>query len=499
MTITLAKGANLLLLEESPGLERVRIGLGWSDAPGSAAIELDGLISIVGSSSPVGGLLLAHQVPNPGESATAHPGPIVGDAEKLVVTLAAIPTGVDRLLFGLAIYDAVRRGQTFRSVRGAYVRLLNDANGVEIARYTLEPETGRETAMVFGELYRNVRGWKFRAVGQGYATGLRGVVGGVSGELPLARPVDVAPYLRRESTARSRRSLAEHLNPPKPPATPPMPATPAPQKPVAAAPRHVPTVQAAPKPVASPPPAPKRPAASSLDLSAPDAAPVGAPTPAAGRRASQIEYGEHSSRFRQRAEHVTALDDDHPATTWTADDRGSGAMTITLRWEPLQTSNRLPRPSDLQLGCFWQAGDASGGVMQTASNSISAPGTRVHRQVLRLGRRDEREGQTIFVDLAGLTTFRRFFVFAYGQHGSPEWALLRPTLSVSAPTGEQLTMRLADASTSARLCVVASFHVVDTDLIIRRENDYLDGLQAQAAQRYGWTLDWNPDGMTLRD
>jgi hypothetical protein len=46
--------------------------------------------------------------------------------------------------------------------------------------------------------------------------------------------------------------------------------------------------------------------------------------------------------------------------------------------------------------------------------------------------------------------------------------------------------------------VVASFHVVGADLIIRRENDFLDGLQADAAARYGWTLEWNPDQMTVR-
>ncbi|MGV9414971.1 TerD family protein, partial [Nocardia sp. NPDC003693] len=32
-----------------------------------------------------------------------------------------------------------------------------------------------ETAMVFGELYRNGAEWKFRAIGQGYASGLEGI------------------------------------------------------------------------------------------------------------------------------------------------------------------------------------------------------------------------------------------------------------------------------------------------------------------------------------
>ena len=86
----------------------------------------------------------------------------------------------------------------------------------------------------------------------------------------------------------------------------------------------------------------------------------------------------------------------------------------------------------------------------------------------------------------------------YGLHGSPEWPLLRPTLTVAAPSGEQLTMRLGEAPPSARLCVIASFHVVVGDLIIRRENDYLEGVQSAAAARYGWTFEWNSDGMTVR-
>jgi uncharacterized protein involved in tellurium resistance len=173
-------------------------------------------------------------------------------------------------------------------------------------------------------------------------------------------------------------------------------------------------------------------------------------------------------------------------------------MTVSLHWEPLKTASGLPRPSDLQLGAFWQAANRSEGVLQTLGNTISAPGAAGPRQVLRLGRRDEREGQTIFVDLATLPTFRRFFVFAYGLHGSPEWPLLRPELVVAAPSGESLTMRLDDTAVGARLCLVASFHVVGDDLVIRREHDFVEGVQADAAAKYGWALDWNPDGMTLR-
>ncbi len=228
------------------------------------------------------------------------------------------------------------------------------------------------------------------------------------------------------------------------------------------------------------------------------AATAGSSTVQVRRPASRVVFGEHSSRYRQRQEHVTALDDDHPATAWTEADRGTGGMTVTLRWEPLTTATRMPRPSDIQLGCFWQAGDRTGGMLQTLGNYISAPNVQGRRQVLRLGRRDEREGQTLFVDLVGLADFRRVFIFAYGLHGSPEWEALRPELGVTAPTGEHLTIRLSTDHPGARVCVVASFHISDGDLVIRRENDFSGGVQADAAARYGWTLDWNPDGMTLR-
>jgi tellurium resistance protein TerD len=53
--------------------------------------------------------------------------------------------------------------------------VVNQADNNELARYDLTEDASTETAMVFGELYRNGAEWKFRAVGQGYASGLRGI------------------------------------------------------------------------------------------------------------------------------------------------------------------------------------------------------------------------------------------------------------------------------------------------------------------------------------
>ncbi|MBL7495456.1 TerD domain-containing protein [Frankia sp. CNm7] len=576
MTVLLPKGGNVLLSAASPGLERVQVDLGWRDRPGdrAPALELDGLVVVERAggdgAEPAAELLLAHQAPNPAESprppAATHEG---AELATLVVTLAAIPAEVSRLQLGAVIVDAAGRRQTFRSVRGAFIRVSNPAGDVEIAHYDVEPETGQETALLFGELYRHPSGWKFRAVGQGFTTGLAGFADPRHHQVMAARPADVAGFLTRTSPTRSRRRVTDHLHPPPAPAAMAAPNQPAAasgpplaHRPSTAPPRpadHGPRDAArAPAPPVRPAPpvssTPARPAARSpLDLSGepgppaplPPRSPTPSPSPAAeparrspldlggdgsakaaarapgtpagrspldlggdrpaptpagaARPGGAVVFGEQSSRHRQRLEHVTALDDDHPATAWTAEKRGSGSLTVTLRWTQLTNRSGLPRPSDIQLGCFWQAFDGAAGVLQTLGGATSAPGPGAGRQVLALAPRDERDGQTMFVDLRALPTFKRFFVFAYGLHGAPAWTALRPVLTVSARTGETLTIRLDDASPTTRTCVVASFHLAQDDLVIRREHDCLDGPQAEAAARYGWALDWNPDGMTVAD
>ncbi len=86
-----------------------------------------------------------------------------------------MPPEVDKIVFPVSIYDADNRQQNFGQVRNAFIRVVNDANGQELARYDLSEDASTETAMVFGELYRAGAEWKFRAVGQGYATGLAGI------------------------------------------------------------------------------------------------------------------------------------------------------------------------------------------------------------------------------------------------------------------------------------------------------------------------------------
>ncbi|WP_078876594.1 TerD family protein [Streptomyces sp. 150FB] len=68
-------------------------------------------------------------------------------------------------------------GATFRHVTDLRILLYDagSAEGEPLAVFDVQPETGEETAIICGELYRRGEAWKFRAVGQGYPTGLVGL------------------------------------------------------------------------------------------------------------------------------------------------------------------------------------------------------------------------------------------------------------------------------------------------------------------------------------
>ena len=98
-----------------------------------------------------------------------------GDDEQIEVDLGAVPPEAHRVVFPVSIYDADRRRHTFGQVRSAYIRVVDRHGGTELARYDLSSDASTETAMIFGELYRAGDDWKFRAVGQGWDSGLRGI------------------------------------------------------------------------------------------------------------------------------------------------------------------------------------------------------------------------------------------------------------------------------------------------------------------------------------
>src|SRR6478735_6114533 len=183
MGVSLTKGGNVSLTKAAPGLKAVSIGLGWDvrsttgtdfdlDAsalgldPNRKVVSDEYFIFFNNKTSPDGSI--EHQ----GDNLT---GEGEGDDEVINIDLKAVPPQAVSIVITVSIYDAESRRQSFGQVRNAYIRVVNLANDVELARYDLTEDASVETAMVFGEVYRHSGEWKFRAIGQGYASGLAGI------------------------------------------------------------------------------------------------------------------------------------------------------------------------------------------------------------------------------------------------------------------------------------------------------------------------------------
>ena len=185
MVVNLGKGGNVSLTKEagSAGLRAVTVGLGW-DVRTSTGVDfdLDASALLCNASGKVASdahFVFFNNLTSP-DGSVEHTGDNLtgegeGDDEQIKVDLNSVPAEVDKIVFPVSIYEAESRSQGFGQVRNAFIRIVNQTGGTEITRYDLTEDASTETAMVFGELYRSGAEWKFRAVGQGYASGLRGI------------------------------------------------------------------------------------------------------------------------------------------------------------------------------------------------------------------------------------------------------------------------------------------------------------------------------------
>lgn len=182
-SVSLSKGGNVSLSKVAPNLTMVTFGLGWQVRQTSGAdYDLDASAIVVDQSGRVlsdSYFVFFNNLVSP-EGAVRHLGDNLvggagGDDEQISVELRELPAHAAKVVFAVSIYDAEARRQAFGQVRNAFIRVVDGNTGVEVARYDLTEDASTETAMIFGELYRYGGEWKFRAVGQGYAAGLRGI------------------------------------------------------------------------------------------------------------------------------------------------------------------------------------------------------------------------------------------------------------------------------------------------------------------------------------
>ena len=180
MAISLSKGGNVNLSKEAPGLNKIVVGLGWdARATDGAAFDLDASAFLVKLDGKVrsDNDFCFYNNKVVGDGAVQHAGDNTtgageGDDETVKVELSKIPADLDKVVFAVTIHEADARKQNFGQVNHAYIRVVNEEGGQEIARYDLSEGASIETAMIFGEIYRVGTDWKFKAVGQGFAGGL---------------------------------------------------------------------------------------------------------------------------------------------------------------------------------------------------------------------------------------------------------------------------------------------------------------------------------------
>lgn len=180
MGVSLTKGGNVDLRKIAPDLKKILIGLGWdARATDGAPFDLDASLFMLKEDGKVRGdsdFIFYNNLKST-DGSVEHTGDnLVGDAEGddevIKVDLNKVPAEVTKLVVGVTIHEADLRRQNFGMVGSAFIRIVNQENNQEIARYDLSEDASTETAMLFGEVYRHSGAWKFKAIGQGFGGGL---------------------------------------------------------------------------------------------------------------------------------------------------------------------------------------------------------------------------------------------------------------------------------------------------------------------------------------
>lgn len=180
MAISLQKGGNVNLSKEAPGMKKMIVGLGWdvrsTDGDG---FDLDANCFLLNNTGKVrsDADFIFYNQPKSTDGSVEHTGDNrtgagEGDDESIIVDLSKIPADVEKIAVCVTIHEAEKRRQNFGMVSSAYVRCVNADGNTEVAKYDLSEDASVETAMIFGEIYRNGADWKFKAIGQGFQGGL---------------------------------------------------------------------------------------------------------------------------------------------------------------------------------------------------------------------------------------------------------------------------------------------------------------------------------------
>lgn len=97
------------------------------------------------------------------------------EREEFLISLEGLNPRVKKIVFVLTIYEAFAKKLNFSMVEDAYIRILNNENGEELASFAMTDYYPNVISMMIGEVYQHNNIWKFTAVGNGVAKDLQGL------------------------------------------------------------------------------------------------------------------------------------------------------------------------------------------------------------------------------------------------------------------------------------------------------------------------------------
>ncbi|SER69437.1 TerD family protein [Streptomyces qinglanensis] len=458
--MTMRKGTNVPVPATA-----VRVELGWSSGPLVPDVDASALLLTEQGKVRSDDDFVFYNQPRHSSSAVRHEGknPIgAACTDELTVELDGVEPDITRI-----VVAASADGGSFGQVPGLYVRLLDatvggPSSGQEIARFDPTDAAG-ETAYLLGELYRRQGAWKFRAVGQGYESGLAGLATDFGISVDDAAPAGSTPTTAGTGT------------PPPDPSSAPTPHVPAP-----------PGVRAPQLPQVSAPAAP----ASAAAPSAPPAAP-----PATGSAPVRLTK--------------VTLTKEAPSVSLTKQGGTSGAMRVNLNWttqaqQPKGLAGRLTRAMgaltgpDLDLCALYELTDGRKGVVQALGNSF---GSLNRPPYIHLDGDDRtgavETGENLTINLDHAAELRRILIFVTIYEGARSFAGLHATVTLQPQHGAPVDFSLDECTVPSTVCALALISNERGELMVRREARYLVPRRGVSPQRtvdeeYGWGMQWTP-------
>lgn len=179
MTVSLVKGQNVNLSKNNEQLKKVKVTLNWPERlTTGASFDLDAQVFLLNENNRVrtdDDLIFYNNLVSKCQS-VKHLGDNktgAGDDDEIIfIDLAKVPEDVKKIVFTVSMYEAKERKQNFGQVGTATIDLFDADTLNKEATFDLCEDASTDTAVIFGELYKNNGDWKFKAVGQGFSGGL---------------------------------------------------------------------------------------------------------------------------------------------------------------------------------------------------------------------------------------------------------------------------------------------------------------------------------------